>query len=110
MRKFALSLLAVSFLLRGTAAGQNLPASKSHHEKAVSLAGRVSEDGKNLIAQSGEPWLVMNPGTLAGRDGQRVKVKCRISSGTREIHVLSVKTMPTPIKYAANPSDSAFRR
>jgi len=63
-----------------------------------------------LLAESGAPWLVMNPGTLAGREGQKVKVKCRISSGAREIHVLSVKTIPTPIKYAANPSDSAFRR
>ena len=108
MRKFALLLLAVSFWLGGPAAGQDSCTSKSNHEKVVSLSAQVSEDGKNLIAKSGESWLVVNPGMLAGREGQKVKVKCRISSLAREVHVLSVKTLP--ITYAANPGDSAFRR
>ena len=109
MKKFVLSLFAVAFLFDATSAGQNLPA-KPEAGKAVVLSGRASEDGKNLIAKKGEPWSVVNPGALAGHEGQQVKVKCRISSASREIRVLSVKAVAQPLKYVANPGDSAFRR
>jgi hypothetical protein len=106
MKKLILSFLVISLLLAVPAAGQ----SKPHAARAFAISGKVSDDGKSLIGRNGEPWSVTNPGTLAGHEGQRVKVKCQISSGSHEIQVLSVRTVPTQARYTANPSDSAFRR
>jgi hypothetical protein len=54
--------------------------------------------------------LLANPGELAGHEGQQVKVKCKISAGGHEIHVLSVKVVAAQTEYAVNLGDSAFRR
>jgi hypothetical protein len=109
MKKLVLSLFVVALPLPGTAAGQSNSQSESTTAKASTISGKVSQDGKSLIGKNGEPWLVANPATLAGHEGQRVKVKCQLSSG-RNIHVLSVKTEATQTNYAVNLSDSAFRR
>lgn len=110
MKRFVLSLLVVLFLLAGTAASQDLGQSQPKPAKAFTLSGKVSQDGKNVIAGNGEPWSVANPGTLAGHEGQLVKIKCKLSSAAHEIRVLSLKIVATQIRYAANPGDSAFRR
>jgi hypothetical protein len=110
MKKFLLSLLAVSCLLTGIAAAQNLNEGKKSSTKSVTLSGRVSEDGKSLITRDGQAWPITNFGALSGHEGRQVQAKCQISSGTHDILVLSVKAVATQIKYASNPGDSAFRR
>jgi hypothetical protein len=110
MKRLVLSLLVVALLLPGTAAGQSNSQSKSATPKASTISGKVSQDGKSLIGKNGEPWLVENSGALAGHEGQQVKVKCQLSSGGHDIHVLSVKTVATQTKYAVNLGDAAFRR
>ena len=110
MKKLVLSFLLVPLLLPGTAAGQGNSQSKSTTPKASTIVGKVSEDGKSLIGKNGEPWLVANQGALAGHEGQQVKVKCQISSGSHDIRVLSVKTVTAQTKYAVNLGDAAFRR
>ena len=110
MKKIALALLLILVIFAGTAAGQTPAQSKSSSAKAVSLSGRVSEDGKSLITRDGQAWPITNLGALSGHEGRQVKAKCQIASGTHDILVLSFKTVATQIKYAANPSDSAFRR
>jgi hypothetical protein len=110
MKKFVLSVLAISLLLPIPAAGQNKGSGKSSAAKSFTISGRVSEDGKSLVAKNGEPWSITNPGALAGHESQQVKVKCQKVSADHRIQVLSVKTVATQIKYAANPGDSAFRR
>jgi hypothetical protein len=110
MKKLVLSLLAFPLLLPIPAAGQNNGSAKSSAAKSITISGRVSDDGKSLIPKNGEPWSITNPGTLAGHEGQQVKIKCQRLSADHRIQVLSVITVATQIKYAANPSDSAFRR
>jgi hypothetical protein len=110
MKKLVLSFLLIPLLLPGTAAGQSNSQSKSTRPKASTVVGKVSEDGKSLIGKNGEPWLVANPGALAGHEGQQVKVKCQISSGSRDIRILSVKMVTTQTRYAVNLGDAAFRR
>jgi hypothetical protein len=110
MKKLVLSFLLIPLLLPGTAAGQSNSQSKSTTPKASTVVGKVSEDGKSLIGKNGEPWLVANPATLAGHDGQQVKVKCQISSGSHDIRILSVKMVVTQTRYAVNLGDAAFRR
>lgn len=110
MKKLVLSFLAVPLLLPVSAFGQNQNKAKSNAAKAITMSGRVSEDGKNLIAKNGESWSVVNPDALAGQMSKQVKVKCQISSATHDIRVFSVKMVATPVTYHANPGDSAFRR
>jgi hypothetical protein len=110
MKRLVLSFLAIPLLLPMSAEGQNNSGGQSSTAKSITIFGRVSEDGKSLIAKSGELWSVTNPGALAGHESQQVKIKCQKVSADHHIQVLSVKTMATQIRYAANPSDSAFRR
>jgi hypothetical protein len=110
MKKLVLSLLAFTLLLPIPATGQNHNGGRSNSAKSITISGRVSADGKSLIARNGEPWSVTNPDVLAGHENQQVKVKCQKASADHLIQVLSVKTVATQIRYAANPSDSAFRR
>jgi hypothetical protein len=110
MKKLVLSFLVVTLLLPGTAFGQSNGHSKSTAPKASTISGTVSQDGKSLIGKNGDPWFVANPATLAGHEGQQVKVKCLLSSVGHDIRVLSVKTVATQTKYAVNLGDAAFRR
>jgi hypothetical protein len=110
MKRFVLSVLTIPLLLPIPAAGQNNGSGKSSAAKSITISGRVSEDGKSLVAKNGEPWSITNPGALAGHESQQVKVKCQKVSADHRVQVLSVKTVATQIKYAANPGDSAFRR
>ncbi len=110
MKKLILSSLAILLLLPIPAAGQNSKSGKSGKPKSMTISGRVSEDGKTLIAKNGETWSVTNPGPLAGHESQQVKVKCQKISADHHIQVLSVKTVAAQVKYTANPGDSAFRR
>lgn len=77
--------------------------------KSFTISGRVSEDGKTLIAKGGESWLVTNPDVLASHARQQVKVKCETSAG-HSIRVFSLKILAPPATYHANPGDSVFRR
>ena len=110
MKKLVLSFLLLPLLQAGTAFGQSNVHGKSTAPKASTISGTVSQDGKRLIGKNGEPWLVENSGALAGHEGQQVKVKCQLSSGSHDIHVLSVKMVATQTRYAVNLGDAAFRR
>lgn len=110
MKKLVLSFLAVPLLLPVSAFGQNHNATKSSSAKALTISGRVSEDGKSLLAKNGEPWSVTNPDALAGHPNQLVKIKCLKILADHQIQVLSVKATATPAVYHVNPGDSAFRR
>jgi hypothetical protein len=110
MKKLVLSFLLVPLLLPAPASAQRGGKGKSTAPKASTISGKVSQDGKSLIGKNGEPWLVANPATLAGHEGQQVNVKCQLSSVGHDIRVLSVKTVATQTKYAVNLGDAAFRR
>jgi len=109
MKKLVLCFLAVPLLIPVSAFGQDQNAAKSSATKSITISGRVSEDGKMLIAKNGEAWSVMNAVALAGHENQQVKVKCETSAG-HSIRVRSIKILATPATVHANPSDSAFRR
>lgn len=110
MKKLTLSFLIVALLLPLTAAGQNNNGTKSSAPKSITVSGRISEDGRSLVAKNGESWSATNPEMLAGREGQQVKVKCQRTSADHHIHVLSVKVVATPTTFHVSPGDSAFRR
>jgi hypothetical protein len=109
MKKLVLGFLGIPLLLPIPAVGQNNNSGKSSTARSIKISGRVSEDGKILIAKNGELWLIANPEALAGHQSQQVKVKCQKVSADHRIQVLSVKTVATQ-RYAVNLGDAAFRR
>ena len=120
MKKWSFVLLAVALLMPITAAAQHSSkaaegrpnASKDSvvSRKVVSIAGQISTDGKTLVSEDNDVWSVTNPNVLAGHEGQQALVKCQVYPDKSEIHVISVKTALTEVKFSSNKADSAFRR
>jgi hypothetical protein len=120
MKKWMFILLAVSFLMPVAALAQHsskaaevapvgAPTTKVP-QKAVTILGNVSLDGKSLVSEENDIWNVSNPEFLAGHKGKRVLVKCQVHPDKNEIQVLSVKAAAQEVKFASYKSDSAFRR
>lgn len=114
----ALALL----LIAGTAVGQdsgrsatngapsNNVTSNSGTSKALTVSGRVSDDGKLLLTDIDTEWGVSNAEALRGQEGRMVVVRCYVDSEKNRIRVLSVKRGDSGTPYAARYADSAFRR
>lgn len=107
--KLILSFLAVCLLLAATASGQTKAQGKST-AKTFTIHGKVSPDGKLLIGKNGESWSVTNPASLAGHEGQFVKVKYQLTQVSQNINVVSLKILNSQTKGVPNPGDAAFRR
>jgi len=120
MKKWILVLLAVVLLIPAGALGQHsskaaeaTPPGASSSKvvpKAVTISGQISLDGKTLVSEANDIWMVSNANVLTGHEGQQVLVKCQVRPDKNEIHVFSVKVAPLEVKSALNRSDSAFRR
>ena len=120
MKKLAFTLLAVVLFLPATllaqhsseAAESSPTGSKSQKvsQKAVTLSGQASADGKTLVTDDDDIWMVTNPEVLAGHQGQYISVRCQADADKKELHLFSVKVAAREAKYVANRGDSAFRR
>jgi hypothetical protein len=80
------------------------------HRKAVTLSGRISEDGKAFVSEQDEVWEVSNAKVLTGHEGQQVVVKCQLYPDKNEMRVLLVSSAHGEVKYVVSHGDSAFRR
>jgi hypothetical protein len=89
------------------AANQDSPGVWTASTKALTVAGRVSDDGKHFVTDIDTEWTINNPDSLKGREGRLVTIKCYVDSDKSKIQVLSVKT---DVQYSAMYRDSAFRR
>jgi hypothetical protein len=117
MTKLVVIPLAVVVLTSGLAVAQEH--SKAHgtnqdrsqtwgaSTKALTVSGKVSDDGKRFITDIDTEWAVNNPDALKGQEGRLVAIKCYVDSDKNRIQVLAVKTNQ---QYTAMHSDSAFRR
>jgi hypothetical protein len=116
------SLCAAAFLgllTSGLALAQDAPAATNKPDqprtaststKALSVLGRVSNDGRTLVTDLDTDWAITNGEALKGREGSLVTVKCYVDSEHNQIRVLSVKSAQPELKYASRQGDSAFRR
>lgn len=76
--------------------------------KGVVLSGQVSQDGKTLLADDDNAWVVINADSLKGLEGRYVSVRCRMDVKDGRIRVLSVDQ---PVAgHSAHLGDAAFRR
>jgi hypothetical protein len=115
MKKLIFVPIAVALLLCANAAAQQNSRSgeirpqntetATTGKRAVTLSGRISNDGKTLVSEDQDQWVVSNPGALAAEKGHAVTVKCQLSPDQTSIHVLSV----TLGEYMTR-QDAAFRK
>ena len=85
---------------------QDHPQTWTASTKALTVSGKVSEDGKLFATDIDSEWAINNPDAVKGHEGRLVTIKCYVDPEKSKIHVLSVRTP----QYAAMHSDSAFRR
>jgi hypothetical protein len=77
--------------------------------KGVELCGKLSADGKVLLADDDNEWRITNAEVLKGREGRYVTVKCRMNVNKHSIRVLMIED-PAEQTHAARLGDAAFRR
>lgn len=90
-------------------AAQMVQPSATVHPKKTTISGKISDDGKMIVAQ-GRTWLVSNVEKVRAHIGQNVTVKGLLNPVTNEIEVLSMKMTPAEPSVAVRLGDSAFRR
>ena len=66
--------------------------------KAVSLSGKISDDGKTFVDKDNKTWTVSNPEALKGHEGHEVILKAHEDTAKDEIHVVSVKMAKAEMK------------
>jgi hypothetical protein len=105
-------VVLASSLARAQEPGKPYPTNQDHTQtstastKALTVSGKVSNDGKHFITDIDTEWAINNPDSLKGHEGRLVTIKCYVDSDKDRIEVLSVKTP----QYSAMYRDSAFRR
>lgn len=101
----ALFVLTLSLL----ATAQSAQGNGGVRAKKVSISGRISDDGKAIIAE-GKTWLVSNVEKLRDHSGESATIKGLMNPITNQIEVLSVKLTRAEATGTARLGDSAFRR
>ena len=60
--------------------------------KAVSIEGKISDDGKSFVAdKDGKSWTIENPDAVKGHEGHHVILKAHPDADKMEVHVVSLK-------------------
>jgi hypothetical protein len=97
MKKLMVVSLALALLTTGVALGQygaQQPdnGKSAPSKKAVSVTGKISEDGKMFVNdQDSKSWTIANPDAVKGHEGHHVTLKAQVDADKNEVHVLSLK-------------------
>ncbi|MBV8050684.1 MAG: hypothetical protein JOZ80_05815 [Acidobacteriaceae bacterium] len=61
-------------------------------KKAVSVTGKISDDGKTFTTDSdSKSWTITNPEAVKGHEGHHVTLKAHVYPDKNEVHVMSLK-------------------
>jgi hypothetical protein len=72
-------------------------------KKAVTLSGKVSDDGKTFMSdKDNKNWTISNPETVKGHEGHHVTVEAQSDPTKNEIHVTSLKMAKGEMKDTMN--------
>jgi hypothetical protein len=89
---FAVVLLmsAVAVAQYGTQQPDNSKSSMS--TKAVSITGKISDDGKTFVSdKDSKSWTISNPDAVKGHEGHHVTLQAQVDPDQNEVHVVSLK-------------------
>ncbi|MGO9123583.1 MAG: hypothetical protein ACLP6G_01710 [Terriglobales bacterium] len=111
MKSWGVSSIALVLLLSAVAVAQEAAQPRTASPKTISVAGKMSEDGRWLLRDAdSQVWTVSNPEVLQGYAGREVVIRCQIVPERNELRVVSVKPVKGEVAYVTKWGDSAFRR
>ncbi len=102
MKKLMFVMFAVALMMSMMAVAQdttkqdsakqdNMTSAKTSNT-AVSISGKVSDDGKTFVSdKDNKSWTVSNPDALKGHEGHQVTVSANVYADKNEINVVSVE-------------------
>jgi opacity protein-like surface antigen len=86
----ALLMSAAALAQYGTQQPDNSKSSMS--TKAVSITGKISDDGKTFVSdKDGKSWTISNPDAVKGHEGHHVTLQAQVNTDKNEVHVASLK-------------------
>src|SRR6202048_550184 len=89
---FALALLMSAVAVAQYGAQQPDTSKSNASMKAVSVTGKISEDGKMFVSdKDSKSWTISNPDAVKGHEGHHVTLKAHVSSDTSAVEVVSLK-------------------
>jgi hypothetical protein len=72
-------------------------------KKAVSVSGKVSDDGKTFMSdKDNKNWIINNPEAVKGHEGHHVTVKAHLDAAKNEIRVTSAEMGKDEMKDTMN--------
>jgi hypothetical protein len=92
MKKLLNILFALSLLMSIIAVAQDTMKKDTMSTKAVSVVGKVSDDGKTFVSdKDSKSWTIVNPEAVKGHEGHHVTLKAHVNADKNEVHVVSLK-------------------
>ena len=89
---FVLALLMSAVALAQYAAQQPDNSKSSTSMKAVSITGKISDDGKMFVSdKDSKSWTISNPDAVKGHEGHHVTLQAQVDADKSEVHVESLK-------------------
>jgi hypothetical protein len=85
-------LFAFSLLMSVVAVAQDTMKKDTMSTKAVSVTGKISDDGKTFVSdKDSKSWTIVNPEAVKGHEGHHVTLKAHVNADKNEVHVVSLK-------------------
>ena len=76
--------------------------------KAVSVSGKIGDDGKTFVDKEGKTWTLSNPEAVKGHEGHEVTIKGHEDAAKSEIHVVSLKMAKGGMKETKKSDDNKY--
>ena len=92
-----MSLIAIAQdITKQDTAKQDSMASAKMSTSAITISGKVSDDGKTFVNdKDSKTWTVSNPDALKGHEGHQVSVTANVNADKNEVTILTVKMVKT---------------
>lgn len=89
---FALALLVSAVAIAQYGAQQPDTSKSAPAMKAVSVTGKISDDGKMFVSdKDSKSWTISNPEAVKGHEGHHVTLQAHVDADKNEVHVVSLK-------------------
>jgi hypothetical protein len=89
---FVTALMMSAVAVAQYAAQQPDNSKSSMPMKAVSITGKISDDGKMFVNdKDSKSWTISNPDAVKGHEGHHVTLLAHADADKNEVHVVSLK-------------------
>ena len=89
---FALALVMSAVAVAQYSAQQPDISKSSTSMKAVSVTGKISDDGKTFVSdKDSKNWTISNPDAVKGHEGHHVTLQAHVDVDKNEVNVVSLK-------------------